>query len=119
MDFRRSQFSEIAVLAANVTRHRFRLSYSSSLLAQLLIFFSATFPLIADMSLGGLAAWVAFCGVLSVISGVLAVPLRTTNSVRISLFGAMSGVAILLGFIYLPRLLIPKGSSLWNVLYFG
>ena len=86
---------------------------------QLLFFLSVAIPSATRVSLSGVLIFVGAFGVLSIVPGAAGALLRTSSAAKVALFGAVSGMAVLFGLIYLPRLLIPKGSALWNSLYFG
>jgi hypothetical protein len=95
------------------------LAYWTSFSVQLAVYLSLANPANQDVSPDAVTLWAVVCSVLSVIPGFTAALLRRVTGRGAMLLGASVGLAVFFGSIYLPRLLIPKGSRLWDLLYFS
>lgn len=91
--------------------HAIALSYLSSFVAQMVVYLYVVTQADQRMSPNFIFFSALICSLLSVIPGSIAVlPQRLTGFGAIIL-GALVGLAMLFGFIYIPRLLFPEVLS--------
>ena len=93
--------------------HTIALTYLSSFIAQMVVYLSAATQVDHRMSPNFILFWALVFSLLSVMPGTIAALLRNLTGFGAMLLGTLVGLAMLFGFIYLPRLLLP------NLLSFG